>query len=187
MAGKSPNGGPWFLADIDECLSSPCLNGATCVDAIDSFTCLCLPSYRGDLCEIGTAASASANVTNCRTPCPPPSPLRLTAVSRRWLEPPRSIQTAMAGATPEKSGLVHSHSSCCSLWKPSSGALADLPTGETRRPGQPALWKVGLWGIFKTLTLFRASRPTDATSRSVHASGQRGQTELIPCVCVEGG
>uniref|UniRef100_A0ABI7YY23 Aggrecan core protein n=1 Tax=Felis catus TaxID=9685 RepID=A0ABI7YY23_FELCA len=40
------------VADIDECLSSPCLNGATCVDAIDSFTCLCLPSYRGDLCEI---------------------------------------------------------------------------------------------------------------------------------------
>ncbi|XP_054307259.1 aggrecan core protein isoform X3 [Pongo pygmaeus] len=39
-------------ADIDECLSSPCLNGATCVDAIDSFTCLCLPSYGGDLCEI---------------------------------------------------------------------------------------------------------------------------------------
>ncbi|XP_027629344.1 aggrecan core protein isoform X2 [Tupaia chinensis] len=40
------------MADIDECLSSPCLNGATCVDAIDSFTCLCLPSYGGDLCEI---------------------------------------------------------------------------------------------------------------------------------------
>lgn len=68
VAGGSPNGGPWFLADIDECLSSPCQNGATCVDAIDSFTCLCLPSYRGDLCEIGTAVSASANVTNCCTP-----------------------------------------------------------------------------------------------------------------------
>ncbi|XP_038169892.1 aggrecan core protein isoform X2 [Arvicola amphibius] len=39
-------------ADIDECLSSPCLNGATCVDAINNFTCLCLPSYGGDLCEI---------------------------------------------------------------------------------------------------------------------------------------
>ncbi|KAM6202411.1 aggrecan core protein [Rhynchocyon petersi] len=38
--------------DIDDCLSSPCLNGASCVDAIDSFTCLCLPSYGGDLCEI---------------------------------------------------------------------------------------------------------------------------------------
>ncbi|NXY44430.1 PGCA protein, partial [Ceuthmochares aereus] len=41
--------------DTDECHSSPCLNGATCVDGIDSFKCLCLPSYGGDLCEIGTA------------------------------------------------------------------------------------------------------------------------------------
>uniref|UniRef100_A0A8C3HXZ8 Aggrecan core protein n=1 Tax=Chrysemys picta bellii TaxID=8478 RepID=A0A8C3HXZ8_CHRPI len=38
--------------DIDECHSSPCLNGATCADGIDSFKCLCLPSYGGDLCEI---------------------------------------------------------------------------------------------------------------------------------------
>ncbi|XP_012369215.1 aggrecan core protein [Octodon degus] len=40
------------MTDLDECLSSPCLNGATCVDTMDSFTCLCLPSYGGDLCEI---------------------------------------------------------------------------------------------------------------------------------------
>ncbi|XP_010130175.1 PREDICTED: aggrecan core protein [Buceros rhinoceros silvestris] len=38
--------------DTDECHSSPCLNGATCVDGIDAFKCLCLPSYGGDLCEI---------------------------------------------------------------------------------------------------------------------------------------
>ncbi|NXC65819.1 PGCA protein, partial [Anhinga anhinga] len=38
--------------DTDECHSSPCQNGATCVDGIDSFKCLCLPSYGGDLCEI---------------------------------------------------------------------------------------------------------------------------------------
>ncbi|KAM5172591.1 aggrecan core protein [Mantella aurantiaca] len=38
--------------DIDECLPSPCVNGATCVDGIDSFKCLCLPSYGGDLCQI---------------------------------------------------------------------------------------------------------------------------------------
>ncbi|NXL66258.1 PGCA protein, partial [Chordeiles acutipennis] len=38
--------------DTDVCHSSPCLNGATCVDGIDSFKCLCLPSYGGDLCEI---------------------------------------------------------------------------------------------------------------------------------------
>ncbi|KAM4826127.1 aggrecan core protein [Thomomys bottae] len=42
----------WTHEDIDECLSSPCVNGATCVDASTSFTCLCLPSYGGDRCEI---------------------------------------------------------------------------------------------------------------------------------------
>ncbi|TRZ20648.1 hypothetical protein HGM15179_006456 [Zosterops borbonicus] len=38
--------------DTDVCHSSPCVNGATCVDGIDSFKCFCLPSYGGDLCEI---------------------------------------------------------------------------------------------------------------------------------------
>ncbi|XP_015283428.1 PREDICTED: aggrecan core protein [Gekko japonicus] len=41
--------------DIDECHSSPCLNGATCVDGIHTFKCLCLPSYGGDLCDIDLA------------------------------------------------------------------------------------------------------------------------------------
>ncbi|XP_072421291.1 aggrecan core protein isoform X2 [Chiloscyllium punctatum] len=43
---------PVIAEDIDECHSSPCLNGATCIDGIDSFKCLCLPSYGGDLCEV---------------------------------------------------------------------------------------------------------------------------------------
>lgn len=75
LPAQSPNGSPWFLADTDACHSSPCLNGATCVDGIDSFKCFCLPSYGGDLCEIGTASLASANPTNCCTtlfPCYPP-------------------------------------------------------------------------------------------------------------------
>ncbi|XP_054024820.1 aggrecan core protein [Dryobates pubescens] len=40
--------------DTDECHSSPCLNGATCVDGSlgDPFKCLCLPSYGGDLCDM---------------------------------------------------------------------------------------------------------------------------------------
>ena len=52
------------------------------MDAIDSFTCLCLPSYQGDLCEIGTTVSASANVTNCCTPLFLPHPSLLTTGSR---------------------------------------------------------------------------------------------------------
>ena len=45
--------------DIDECLSSPCLNGATCSDSTanamvpaDSFVCACVEGFAGELCEI---------------------------------------------------------------------------------------------------------------------------------------
>ena len=41
------------LADIDECSSNPCQNGATCVDMIAYFTCNCKGGYNGTYCEIG--------------------------------------------------------------------------------------------------------------------------------------
>ncbi|XP_077594192.1 brevican core protein-like isoform X2 [Stigmatopora nigra] len=41
--------------DEDECQSDPCLNGATCLDGVDDFSCLCLPSYDGKLCQRDTA------------------------------------------------------------------------------------------------------------------------------------
>lgn len=48
------NGSVCFVsADVDECQSNPCLNGATCLDGVNSFSCLCLPSYTGELCEQG--------------------------------------------------------------------------------------------------------------------------------------
>ena len=42
-----------FSADIDECSSSPCQNGGTCIDGINSYTCVCVPGHAGDNCEIG--------------------------------------------------------------------------------------------------------------------------------------
>lgn len=39
--------------DIDECSSSPCQNGGTCEDKIDSFNCICVPGFGGDRCEDG--------------------------------------------------------------------------------------------------------------------------------------
>lgn len=36
---------------IDECSSQPCLNGATCRDALGTFACSCAPGFLGDLCE----------------------------------------------------------------------------------------------------------------------------------------
>lgn len=42
-----------FSADIDECLSNPCQNGATCSDAIDFYNCSCKPGHDGIHCENG--------------------------------------------------------------------------------------------------------------------------------------
>ncbi|XP_066275138.1 fibropellin-1-like [Branchiostoma lanceolatum] len=39
------------VADIDECISAPCQNGATCQNRMNSFTCQCAPGYTGTFCE----------------------------------------------------------------------------------------------------------------------------------------
>eukprot|EP00058_Branchiostoma_floridae_P005482 XP_002590970.1 hypothetical protein BRAFLDRAFT_69479 [Branchiostoma floridae] len=39
-----------LCADINECSSAPCRNGATCQDGANSFTCQCVPGYVGTLC-----------------------------------------------------------------------------------------------------------------------------------------
>lgn len=44
----------FFTTDIDECKSTPCKNGATCVDGVDSYKCQCVAGYDGDNCENGT-------------------------------------------------------------------------------------------------------------------------------------
>ena len=39
--------------DIDECSSSPCLNGGFCVDQVNSYRCNCSEGYIGTDCETG--------------------------------------------------------------------------------------------------------------------------------------
>lgn len=36
---------------MNECNSNPCLNGATCIDNIASFTCSCPIGLTGKICE----------------------------------------------------------------------------------------------------------------------------------------
>ncbi|NXK96736.1 NCAN protein, partial [Formicarius rufipectus] len=52
--GNASQHAPGVPADIDDCLSSPCQNGGTCIDEVNSFVCLCLPSYGGSRCEKDT-------------------------------------------------------------------------------------------------------------------------------------
>ncbi|XP_078616500.1 uncharacterized protein LOC144884861 isoform X1 [Branchiostoma floridae x Branchiostoma japonicum] len=37
--------------DVNECASNPCMNGGSCVDHINTFTCLCAPGYSGINCQ----------------------------------------------------------------------------------------------------------------------------------------
>lgn len=42
----------WFLKiDINECASSPCKNGATCKDGVNSYTCTCAAGFTGQNCS----------------------------------------------------------------------------------------------------------------------------------------
>ena len=40
-----------FIKDINECDSSPCSNGGSCVDLINGYLCNCLAAYSGKTCQ----------------------------------------------------------------------------------------------------------------------------------------
>ena len=54
------------VVDINECISNPCVNGATCTDAVDAYTCACVAGYTGpqcDTCEcIGLSNSSQSSI-----------------------------------------------------------------------------------------------------------------------------
>ena len=38
---------------INNCQSKPCLNGATCTNAANKFSCSCVTGYTGSVCQTG--------------------------------------------------------------------------------------------------------------------------------------
>lgn len=42
-----------FHADIDDCADEPCLNGGTCNDGVNDYTCICVDGYTGHNCSVG--------------------------------------------------------------------------------------------------------------------------------------
>ncbi|XP_023789650.1 aggrecan core protein isoform X2 [Cyanistes caeruleus] len=93
--------------DTDVCHSSPCLNGATCVDGIDSFKCFCLPSYGGDLCEIDLE-NCEEGWTKFQGHC-----YRHFEERETWMDAEtrcRQHQAHLSSIiTPEEQGFVNSH------------------------------------------------------------------------------
>ena len=40
-------------SDDDNCASLPCVNGATCIDGVNLYDCICPAGYVGNICETG--------------------------------------------------------------------------------------------------------------------------------------
>ncbi|KAL6486312.1 hypothetical protein MHYP_G00057040 [Metynnis hypsauchen] len=54
--------GTYCHENVNDCVSSPCRNGGTCIDGLNSFLCFCPDGWEGDLCDL--------NVNECsRNPC----------------------------------------------------------------------------------------------------------------------
>ena len=53
-------------ADIDGCDGDPCMNGATCIDEVNAYSCSCVAGYTGDRCETGMLEYH--NIRRCSSP-----------------------------------------------------------------------------------------------------------------------
>lgn len=67
-----------FLSDINECASSPCLNGGTCVDEVSQFSCVCGKGWSGPTCQT-----------------PLPTCKQQTHNQTRWLKAGVKVSTAL--------------------------------------------------------------------------------------------
>ena len=52
---------------MDECSSSPCENGAICMDRVNGFNCTCVPGYTGTRCETDIDECSSSPCENGST------------------------------------------------------------------------------------------------------------------------
>ena len=52
------------VTDDDECVSSPCQNGGTCIDLVGSFSCDCPPGLTGPTCAINIGVCQSHSCAN---------------------------------------------------------------------------------------------------------------------------
>ena len=49
--------GIYCESEANECLSGPCLNGGTCTDLFNAYSCQCTQYFFGDTCEKGSLST----------------------------------------------------------------------------------------------------------------------------------
>lgn len=82
--------GSWVgcgCAEVDECQSSPCLNGGTCTDLINGYTCSCTDSFTGTNCSRRTYCTVDAQQRPTFTrPAAPPTKIGCCSNVSWWIE-----------------------------------------------------------------------------------------------------
>ncbi len=70
-SGTPPN---VICREVDECVSAPCLNGGTCIDAVNGYQCQCRNGFTGlncekaiDYCSLNANANQCLNGGTCRS------------------------------------------------------------------------------------------------------------------------
>uniref|UniRef100_A0A8C5HKQ1 Delta-like protein n=1 Tax=Gouania willdenowi TaxID=441366 RepID=A0A8C5HKQ1_GOUWI len=60
--------GTYCHENINDCASTPCKNGGTCIDGINSFQCFCPGGWEGSLCDVGECVALSPQNETTRGP-----------------------------------------------------------------------------------------------------------------------
>ena len=80
--------------DVNECTSNPCMNGGTCNNLINSYTCTCPRGYSGSRCQTSVPcmddSHCDSSTSYCRHECVPasglPTATSLLDVAQRHLD-----------------------------------------------------------------------------------------------------
>ena len=53
-----------LLTDINDCVNHTCLNGGSCVDGENNYTCRCVAGFKGHRCETSKISGISLILNN---------------------------------------------------------------------------------------------------------------------------